>query len=384
MKILAITGARSEFDLLSTIYDKMEEDSFFDFKIVVTGAHLSETFGKTINNIENKNYAIADVIYNLIDTDEKIGRIISLGNQIPAFAQTFNREKPDLIIVAGDREEAISVTMTAAYMDIPVLHFFGGDIAKDGNIDNSTRYASSKFAHLHCVTLEEHKQTLIKLGEEENRIFVVGNPAIDNIISTPKISRAELSHNIGFDIKTDDYLVLIKHPIITEVQEHKQQMETILDAILESNIKCLINYPNSDAGNREIINTIDTYVAKYDRLFTFKNLDRLNYVNLLRNATSLIGNSSSGLLEAPSLNLPAINIGTRQKGRTAAENVIFINHNKTDIKSAIEKVRFDKEFKQTVKDCVSPYGSGDTSDKVIKLLKNLTIDKELIYKNITY
>ncbi len=296
MKILAITGARSEFDLLSTLYDKLHKDDFFDFKIVVTGAHLSETFGKTVSNIEAKEYPIADRIYNLIDTDEKIGRLISLGNQIPAFAQTFNREKPDLIIVPGDREEAISVSMTGAYMDIPVVHFFGGDIAKDGNIDNSARYAASKFAHLHFVTLEEHKQTLLKLGEEESRIFVVGNPAIDNIISTPNISRKELSKNIGFDIEKDDYLVLIKHPIITEFKEQKQQMETILDAVVESDIKCLINYPNSDAGNREIINVIDSYVSKHDNLFTFKNLDRLNYINLLRNASSLIGNSSSGII----------------------------------------------------------------------------------------
>ena len=384
MKILAITGARSEFDLLSTLYDKLHKDDFFDFKIVVTGAHLSETFGKTVSNIEAKEYPIADRIYNLIDTDEKIGRLISLGNQIPAFAQTFNREKPDLIIVPGDREEAISVSMTGAYMDIPVVHFFGGDIAKDGNIDNSARYAASKFAHLHFVTLEEHKQTLLKLGEEESRIFVVGNPAIDNIISTPNISRKELSKNIGFDIEKDDYLVLIKHPIITEFKEQKQQMETILDAVVESDIKCLINYPNSDAGNREIINVIDSYVSKHDNLFTFKNLDRLNYINLLRNASSLIGNSSSGLLEAPSFNLPAINIGSRQRGRISAENVVFIDHNKKNIVEAIDKVRNDTNFIEMVNKCVSPYGNGNTTEKVIKVLKNLIIDNEFIYKNITY
>ena len=384
MKILAITGARSEFDLLSTLYDKLHKDDFFDFKIVVTGAHLSETFGKTVSNIEAKEYPIADRIYNLIDTDEKIGRLISLGNQIPAFAQTFNREKPDLIIVPGDREEAISVSMTGAYMDIPVVHFFGGDIAKDGNIDNSARYATSKFAHLHFVTLEEHKQTLLKLGEEESRIFVVGNPAIDNIISTPNISRKELSKNIGFDIEKDDYLVLIKHPIITEFKEQKQQMETILDAVVESDIKCLINYPNSDAGNREIINVIDSYVSKHDNLFTFKNLDRLNYINLLRNASSLIGNSSSGLLEAPSFNLPAINIGSRQRGRISAENVVFIDHNKKNIVEAIDKVRNDTNFIEMVNKCVSPYGNGNTTEKVIKVLKNLIIDNGFIYKNITY
>jgi len=384
MKILAITGARSEFDLLSSLYDKLHEDNFFEFKVIVTGAHLSETFGKTVKNIEEKEYPIADRIYNLIDSDEKIGRIISLGNQIPAFAQTFYREKPDLIIVAGDREEAISVSMTGAYLDIPVVHFFGGDIAKDGNIDNSTRYAASKFSHLHFVILEEFRNNLIKMGEEEKRIFVVGNPAIDNILSTPILSRKELSNSIGFDIEKDDYLVLIKHPIITEIEEQSQQMEMILDSIIESDIKCLINYPNSDAGNRGIINVIDNYVLKNDKLFAFKNLDRLIYVNLLRNATSLIGNSSSGLFESPSFKIPAINIGSRQKGRTAAENVIFIDHNKEDILKAINIVRNDTDFKEVVRKCISPYGNGNSADKVIEVLKNLKIDNEFIYKNITY
>ncbi|WP_299259075.1 UDP-N-acetylglucosamine 2-epimerase [uncultured Aquimarina sp.] len=384
MKILAITGARSEFDLLSSLYDKLHEDDFFEFKIIVTGAHLSDTFGKTIKNIEDKKYPIADRIYNLVDTSEKIGRIISLGNQIPAFAQTFQREKPDLVLVAGDREEAISVSMTAAYLDIPVAHFFGGDIAKDGNIDNSTRYAASKYAHLHFVTLEEHKKTLIKLGEEEDRIFVVGNPAIDNIVSTPKLSRKQVSDNIGFDIESYDYLVLIKHPIITEIEDQRRQMEVILDAILESNIKCLVNYPNSDAGNREIIEVIDEYTSKNESLFVFKNLDRLNYVNLLRNATSLIGNSSSGLLEAPSFGLPAINIGSRQRGRIHGNNVLFIDHNKLEIKEAINKVRTDKEFLKRVENSDSPYGNGDTTEKVKEILKKIKLDNNLIYKNITY
>ena len=269
-------------------------------------------------------------------------------------------------------------------MSIPVAHFFGGDIAKDGNIDNSTRYATSKFAHLHFVTLEKHKINLIRMGESESKIFTVGNPAIDNIISIPKISRKELTSNIGFNIEFDDYLVLIKHPIISEIDQQKEQMEIILDAILESNIKCLINYPNSDAGNSDIINVIDKYVSNHNTLFTFKNLDRVNYINLLRNASSLIGNSSSGLLEGPSLNLPAINIGSRQRERIAAENVIFINHIKKDIVAAIKKVRYNNDFKEQVKNCISPYGDGKTTDKVLKILKDLKITDELIYKDITY
>jgi len=366
-KIVAVTGARSEYDLLSPIFEKLNSDNFFDFSIIVTGSHLSESFGKTLKFIEKDGFSIEDKIYNLIDTNDRIGRIISLGNQISGFAQSLDRIKPDLVLVAGDREEAISVTMTCAYMDIPVAHFFGGDIAKDGNIDNSVRYAASKFAHIHFPTLEEHKQTLIKLGEEEKRIFVVGNPALDKFLSVPKLSVNDLSIRLDFEIKNDeDYFILIQHSIINEVELQEAHIQETLEAILETGVKCFINYPNSDAGHFAII------------------LDRLTYINLLRNATCLLGNSSSGILEAPSIGLPVVNIGNRQRGRIHGNNVIFTDNNKGEILKAIDKVLNDNEFNQLVKTSSNPYGDGKTSIKVLETLKTIKLDSELIYKNITY
>lgn len=383
-KILAVTGARSEYDILSPILEKLNSDEEFELQVLVTGAHLSENYGKTISFIEKDGYTIADRIYNLIDTNEKIGRVISLGNQIPAFAQSFNRFAPDIILVVGDREEAISVTLTAAYMDIPVAHIAGGDIAKDGNIDNSVRYAASKFAHIHFTILEQHKQTLLKLGEDEWRIFNVGNPALDKFISTPVLTKEQVSSNLNHDVQSDPYLVLIQHPIITEVESAGKHIRETLDAIVESGYNCLINYPNSDAGNHEIIEAYHEYASKYKNLFLFKNLDRLTYINVLRNAVCLLGNSSSGIIEAPSIGLPVVNIGSRQRGRYHADNVIFVDNDKSQILDAIKKSVDDQHYRSLVKKIINPYGEGDSSAKIVEVLRTINLDTRLVHKNITY
>lgn len=383
-KILAVTGARSEYDILFPVLNLLNNDESIELSIVVTGAHLSENYGKTIQNIISDGFFIADKIYNLIDSNERIGRVISLGNQIPAFAQSFDRLKPDIILVVGDREEAISVSLTAAYMDIPVAHIAGGDIVKDGNIDNSVRYATSKFAHIHFTILEEHSNTLIKLGEDNWRIYTVGSPALDRFLDTPKMDVTEISQKLNFDIAKDKYLVLIQHPIITDVENEAKNIRETLDAIIESGYKCLINYPNSDAGNHSIIEAYLEYTKKHPQLFLFKNLDRTTYINILRNAACLLGNSSSGIVEAPSIGLPVINIGSRQVGRIHSHNVLFVNNIKSEILNAISKSLTNLQYIAKVKSCKNPYGDGNSAKKIVDVLKNIVLDKKLLYKNITY
>lgn len=385
-KIIAVTGARSEYDLLYEVYKRLDGDERFDFGIIVTGPHLTETFGNTYLNIERDNFKIISKIYNLVDSNQKIGRINSIGYQIPSLANTLEFEKPDIVLVAGDREEAITTTLTCAYLAIPVAHFFGGDIAKDGNIDNSVRYAASKFAHIHFPTLEEHRQTLLKLGEDSERIFVSGNPALDRIVKTENISKETVLKNLNvLDKNIKDYCVLIQHSIITQVDQQSAHIRETLDALLDSDIHCFINYPNSDAGFSAIINAYNEYLNKYPTHFSvFKNLDRLNYINLLRSAKFLIGNSSSGVVEVASLGLPAINVGERQRGRVHGKNVIFVDNNKNQIKQAIQKVLTDEEFLKVVALKENPYGNGHSSEKIVEILASIEINDWLIYKNITY
>lgn len=384
-KIIAITGARSEYDLLSSVYKKLDGDKDIDFSIIVTGAHLSEKFGSTINQIKQDQLTVSAEVFNLIDSDKPIGRILSLGNQINNLAHIFYNKKPDIVMVAGDREEAISVSMTAAYMNIPVAHFFGGDIAKDGNIDNAVRFATSKFAHIHFPTIEQHKETLLKLGEDEWRIHVVGNPSLDKFQKIDFINTNAISEKFNFPVEYKDYLVLIQHPIISEIELQKKHMIATLEAVLKSKTKCFINYPNSDAGNLAIIDTIKEYEVKYPKVFkSFKNIDRVTYISLLKNALCLIGNSSSGIVEVASLGLPAINIGKRQRGRFAGENVIFVDNDIDEINESIHFIKTNKEFILEVEKCKNPYGNGNSGEKIIETLKKIKLDNKLIYKNITY
>lgn len=385
-KILAVTGARSEYDLMYSIYKKLNDIPTIDFSIVITGPHLSEKYGLTSSLIESDGFRISDKIFSLIDSDEKIARVSSIGNQIPLLSQTFYREKPDIVLIAGDREEAISVTLTCAYMSIPVAHFFGGDIAKDGNIDNSVRYAASKFAHIHFPTLEEHKNNLLRLGEDDWRIFVVGNPALDRLNEINYINKVDLFNKLAFtETSIEQYCVLIQHSIITEVEKQYTHIRITLDSILESGIFCFINYPNSDAGSGEIIKAYEEYSVKYpDKFFLFKNLDRMTYINLLRNSGFIIGNSSSGLLEAPSIGLPAINIGNRQRGRLHGENILFVDNDKNQILNAIDKVLNDQLFRDKVMQKNNPYGDGHSADRVVKILTEIPLNDKLKFKDITY
>ncbi|MBL7813067.1 MAG: UDP-N-acetylglucosamine 2-epimerase (hydrolyzing) [Bacteroidetes bacterium] len=384
-KIIAITGARSEYDLMSPLFKKIELHENFELSLIVTGSHLSENFGLSLENIKKDQFFITDELYTLVDSNKKIGRIVSTGNQIAALAHSFHRLSPDLVIVAGDREEVISATMTAAFLSIPVAHFFGGDVVKDGNIDNSIRYASAKFAHLHFVTIEEHRQTLLKLGEPADRIFVVGSPALDKFNEVRLMDRTELSENLGFDIATYSYMLLIQHPIITETNLQKEHIDITLAAVKETGLKVLINYPNSDAGNKPIVEAIMKFAENNPNVYLFKNLDRDVYVNVMRHATCMIGNSSSGLHEAPSVGLPAINVGSRQRGRLHAENVLFVNNDLNEISEALRKAIYDVEFRNRCKGLKNPYGDGYSSDKVVQIIDGLDLNPELIcYKDITY
>lgn len=383
-KVIAVTGARSEYDLLSPIFELLSKDDRFDFSILITGSHLKEKYGNTANLIKADGYNIAAEIDNLCDTGDELGRVVSTGDLISSMARVLEGNRPDILLIAGDREEAIATCMVGGFLGIATAHFFGGDIAKDGNIDNAIRYAASKFAHIHFPTLEQHKQTLLKLGEDEERIFVVGNPALDKFINTPHISRRELGERLGVSLGTEPYCILIQHPIVTEIHEQEYNIKATLDAIKETGLTCFLNYPNSDAGNKAIINAIEDFSATNETAHLFKNLDRNTYINLLRNAHCLVGNSSSGILEAPSIGLPVVNVGTRQRGRVHAGNVLFTEYNKDEIRSAIEISVFDIDYRNRIESITNPYGSGDTAKLVVDVLSEVEINNWLIYKNITY
>jgi GDP/UDP-N,N'-diacetylbacillosamine 2-epimerase (hydrolysing) len=381
--VLAVTGIRSEYDIMSSVFRAIDNHPKLELNLAVTGAHLSENFGYTINEIENDGFKIVDHIESLLSGNKESLRVKGLGIQLQGLVQTVLRIKPDFLLVLGDREESIATALVSTYMNIPLVHISGGDRVI-GNADDQIRHAVTKLAHIHLTTNLESRNRILALGEQKFRVHNVGNPGLDRMIKTKKLSNSQLSKNLNFNIhKNEPYIILIQHALSSEVSEAYEQMKTTLEAVKKMEIKTIISFPNSDAGGLEIIRAISEY-EEIPFIYSAKNIPRLDFVNLMRGAACLIGNSSAGILEAPLLKLPVINIGNRQKGRLHAQNVEFVSHNKSKIIRAIKKAVFDKEYIKKVQKCSNPYGDGKSSDRIAQILASVKIDENLLVKDITY
>jgi len=382
-KILAVTGIRSEYFILQPIFDELIKRNDLQLKVVVTGTHLSPTFGNTYKIIENDGYDIIK-LETLLSADSLSGRSKSIGVQIMGLTDIVIRENPDWLLVLGDREESISTATVGSYMNIPIAHVCGGDRVV-GNIDDSVRHAVTKLAHLHFPTTKENGERILRLGEEPWRVHVTGNPALDSIRKQPDLSYDYINKKLGTNLTSDrPFILLIKHPLSSEIEEAGDQMQVTLEAVAELGYETIITYPNSDTGSLDMIKVIDEYAGKYDFIKAYKTLPRDIFVNLQRKAALLLGNSSSGLLEAPFLKLPVINIGNRQKQRQHAENILFVPHNKELIKEAVLKAINAEEFKNICKNCSNPYGDGYSGERIANIIAGTEINKELLNKQIVY
>ena len=382
-KILAVTGIRSEYFILQPVFEEIIKRDDLDLKVVVTGAHLSPIYGNTYKIIENDGFEIIK-LETLLSSDSLAGRSKSLGIQIMGLTDIVSAEKPDWLLVLGDREESIGTALVGTYMNIPVAHICGGDRVV-GNIDDSVRHAVTKLAHLHFPTTKENGDRILKMGEEPWRVHVVGNPALDSIRKQPELSYDYLNQKLGIKLnEKEPFILLIKHPLSSEYEKSKEQMRITLEAVVELKIKTIVIYPNSDAGSFGMINVINDFVKKYEFIKAFKTLPRDIFVNLQRKASVLLGNSSSGILEAPFLKLPVINVGNRQRQRQHAENIIFVPHDKELIKSAIKRALSDQSFIEMCRNCSNPYGDGYSGKRIARIIAETKIDDKLINKQIVY
>lgn len=382
-KILAVTGIRSDYDLMVPVFKAISENDDLELELIVTGAHLSDSYGYTINEIEKDGFKVADKIESLLNSDSHSSRVKGLAIQLQSMVQTVQRVNPDILLVLGDREESMTTALIGAYMNIPVAHVAGGDKVV-GNVDDQVRHAVSKLAHIHFTTNQESAVRLIKLGEEPFRIHNTGNPGLDRLRDVPTLTRKEMSKRLEFNIdKEEPLILLIQHVISTEVDYAYEQMKVTMESIKELGIKTIISYPNSDAGGQQMIKAINEYVH-LPFIHVQKNIPRLEFVNIMRKASCMLGNSSAGILEAPFLKLPVINVGNRQKGRLHSDNVNFVNHDKEEIIDAIKNAIFNDEYKEQVRKCINPYGDGNTSVKIANILANIEIDSKLLIKEITY
>jgi GDP/UDP-N,N'-diacetylbacillosamine 2-epimerase (hydrolysing) len=374
-KILAVTGIRSEFDIFYPILNVLNNDERFELKLVLSGAHLSDWHGNFINEISKKGFIIADKIDSLIMTNRVTQRIKGLGMLQTGLSQTVERENPDILFVIGDREESIATALVGNYMNKLVAHLGGGDSVY-GNADDPIRFAVSKLSHIHFTTSKKYADNLISTGEEKFRVFNVGNPANENIINTPNLNLTDLSKFLNFDLKNHNYFVLLKHPLSSEKESAFKQMNLTLMAAQQfckkNNFKVVGIYPNTDPGSYDILNSIKS--IENSSIKFFKNLPTNIFVNLIRNAKALVGNSSMGILEAPCYKLPVVNVGNRQLGRLNAGNVEFVDYDLKNILKAIEKACFNQDYRKMIKEIINPFGDGTSSEKIKKILLDLDLD----------
>lgn len=376
-KILALTATRSDYDLLSYVYKLLDNDKSLDFKLLVSGTHLSNTYGSSVNEIEKDGLTILTKIESLLDSDSRAARVKSAAILMQDCLHSILDFAPDIILYCGDREDAMVGAMVSTYLQIPGIHVFGGDHASDGHIDNPVRHAISKLSTAHFVSIEEHKQRLLKIGEPQYRIFQVGSPAIDKLIKEVNLSKLELAKIFNLTEWPEKCALLTYHPMTHEEDKAGVVVDNILKNLLDNNYFIFCNSPNSDAGSKKIIEAFAKY-NDHPHIYFFKNLSRTLFVNLLRHCELMIGNSSAGIIEAATCNTKVINVGKRQFGRFNAGNVIFCENTYESINEAILKSNTE-EYNTLVSNLINPYGDGYSSERIYEILINSNF-KEIIAK----
>ena len=371
-KIIAVTGIRSEVDILLPIVATLKKNNF-DVSVILSGAHLAEFHGNTITGLQKAGIKIIDRVDSLFMTGRKTLRIKGLGNLILGISQTIEREKPDLLLVVGDREEAIATALVGNYMDVIVAHIGGGDTVY-GNADDPIRHSVSRLAHIHLAINRMHTKVLEATGEEKFRIHFIGNPVLDLDKDVKHIDLKKLSQVLDFDIVSNPYVILIQHPLSSERSSSYKQASTVLNTLElmgdKHGLKTIGIYPNTDPGAFDIIQAISEHINSINIKF-YKNLDRATFINVIRNAKALVGNSSMGIVEAPYYGLPVVNIGNRQLGRINSGNVVFVKHNPKFIQSEIERACFDEDYRKQVEKNRSDFGDGKAASRAVQVLSNI-------------
>ena len=372
MKILGFTSIRSDYDLLYPLYELLNKDKEIDFKLIVSGAHLSKRFGYTKQYIEKDGFPILLEIENLIDSDTYKSRIKTASILLQNIVDVVDSFRPDAIVYAGDREDVIMYALVGMYLNIPTIHFYGGDHEKDGHNDTYIRHATSKLSSLHFVALEEHKKRLISLGENPDRIFVIGSPSLDRIKKFNLKSNHDLIQLLGINEKfLEKFALVIYHPISGECAD--KTFKNILIALKNKGFKAFVSYPNTDPNNKKIINVINQYKSD-SNFFFFTNLDRDIFLSLFKKSCFLIGNSSAGIYEAATLKKAVINVGKRQKNRKHSGNVVFCNTSLEDIEKAIERVT-SKNFREKMINIQNIYEVENSAKIAYQLIKSIDFSK---------
>tara|TARA_B100001057_G_scaffold81296_1_gene76746 strand:+ start:1628 stop:2767 length:1140 start_codon:yes stop_codon:yes gene_type:complete len=379
MRILFVTGSRGEWGYIRPILRLIEKDPELEYELCVTNMHLLPNFGLSEEEIKNDGFEIKHRVFMSLDSYNHISQVKSLGIFLTSMADILASNDYDFIMLAGDRGEQLMGAIAGAYTYIPVGHIQAGEVS--GNIDGAARHAIGKLAHVHFASNVDAEERLIKLAEEKFRVFNTGAPQVDEMVQTPLLDSEYFEKKYNFDI-TKEFFLVVQHPVTEEYDEAENQINTTFNVLEKYQQKKVIILPNNDAGSIAIQNVIKQ--RKTLEHVVFANLSRIEYLTLMRHSSLIIGNSSSGLLEAPTYNIPAVNIGRRQDGRVSGLNVIHTDFCETKIKKAIKKA-LSNDFKRMLeKDGFNPYGDGNSSKNILKIVKEIHDMKDLTIKKLTY
>ena len=374
-KICIVTGSRAEYGLLYWLIKEIESDQDLELQLIVTGMHVSSDFDLTYKEIE-KDFKIDKKIDMDLSSDTSQGISRSMGKGQTSISEAYNELKPDIIVVLGDRYEIFSAACAAMIAKIPIAHIHGGEIT-EGSWDDSIRHCITKMSHLHFTAAEEYYKRVIQLGEAPSKVFKIGGAGIESIKRLKLLSREEFEKSINFKLNIKNVLVAF-HPVTLEKNTSKKQFNEILNSINKlEDTNIILTKSNSDTDGRIINQLIDEYTDKNsNKSLGISSLGQLNYLNALKYIDFIIGNSSSGLLEAPSFKIGTINIGDRQNGRTKAESIIDCLPNSKSIKKAFTKI-YSNKFQELLKDVKNPYGNRCASQQIIKILKKIKLNNVL-------
>lgn len=391
--VAIFTGNRAEYGLQKPIINAIKNDPRFEYKLIVSGAHLDDNFGKTIEEIENDGFEVyAEAKIKKVQ-DNSSFTSLSIGSAILEITNILNQLKPDLFIVYADRFEGLAAMIASTQMNIPTAHIEGGDLTEGGALDDSVRHAMTKLAHFHFTTNEGSSQRILSMGEEPWRVHTVGFPAIDLIDAGDFDTKDQILKKFVLDF-TKPIILFTQHPVTTEPQDAKIQIrETLraLEAVWKQGAQLILTYPNNDMGSSEIIEELVKFRDTHEKnIWLSPSLGRRTYHGILALAkdTDLIvvcaGNSSSGIKETPAFGCPTVNIGSRQESRLRAANVIDTGYNAQEILTALEKAMYDNVFRDTSHTCDNPYYMGGASKKIAEILAIEELGSKALRKKMTY
>lgn len=367
-KIAVFTGTRAEYGLLYPLLKKLQKESELHLQVIVSGMHLSPQFGETWRTIEDDGFTIDAKVEMLLASDTGCGVAKSMGVGVLGFADALERLSPDCLVILGDRYEALAIAQVAAVMRVPIAHLHGGELT-EGAYDDPIRHAITKLAHYHFVASEEYRRRVIQMGEDPARVWNVGALGIENIVTVPRVPLTTINQRFQVDLKQPFFLVTY-HPVTAGDESSEDTFGHLLAALDEfPDHQILLTYPNSDNGGHRLIQMLEQFASERPkRAFAIPSLGMQCYLSAVDLSDVVIGNSSSGVIEVPSLKRPTVNIGVRQKGRLAADSVIHSGTTRENISGAI-RLALAPQTEVVSATCENPYGSGDTSTMIVDILK---------------